>query len=134
MIEQLINLLPSALDEIKYVKETKEKTKEVQRKKQQEKIEAISKIKSAVIATKAYIYDSRELGNSSREEEKKLSEKWIIASKAIWTYDRILFDIADVKASGWADPNEWKKLKNKVSTVNLDKIIEQCEYHITNIK
>lgn len=90
-------------------------------------IEAVSKVMAAVVATKAYLYDKRDSG-SSREVERNLSQAWREAAYAIEKYDRQLFDSAQIKALGWADPSEWKRVGNNPEKVKLDKIIEQCKY------
>ncbi len=89
---------------------------------------AIGKVMNAAVATRAYLYDSRELNNQSREIERELSKIWQEAANAIQTYDRHLFDSSRVKSLGWADPGQWEKLNGHAATIKLDEIIRQCEW------
>lgn len=89
---------------------------------------AIGKVMNAAVATRAYLYDSRELHSPSRETERELSKAWQEAANAIQTYDRHLFDSSQVKSLGWADPGQWEKLKGHAVTIKLDEIIKQCEW------
>jgi hypothetical protein len=89
---------------------------------------AIGEVMNAAAATKAYLYDTRKLGKTSREKENQISQAWQKAATAIKAYDQNLYFSSQVKSLGWADPREWKTAKNKATTVNLDKIIEQCEW------
>lgn len=91
--------------------------------------EAVGKVMKAAMATKAYLYDARELGKPSRENEHELSLAWQEAATAIRSYDENLFIYSQVKSLGWADPREWEKVEHKSVTVNLDLIIKQCEWH-----
>ena len=93
---------------------------------------AIHQVMRAAIATKAYIYDMRELGKPSREKEHELSNSWQEAAASIFNYDKNLFESSKVKSLGWADPREWEKANNKAVTVNLESIIEQCEWLLEN--
>jgi hypothetical protein len=127
--ELISSSIPTLLEGMKLWKSHKEQSEENQNK----KIEAISKIMEAVVATKGYLYDSKELGQVSREKEMELSKKWQAVASAIYKYDYHLFESANVKALGWADPNEWNKRENEATTVNLDEIIEQCKWHMDNI-
>lgn len=99
-----------------------------------ERIEAINKVYTAAIATKAYSYDAQVLDSGSRDEEKELSKAWREAGMAISEYDHSLYIISNVKSLGWADPREWHKPKNSSVIMELDTIIEQCEWLLTQDK
>ena len=89
---------------------------------------AIQTVLDAAIETKSYLYERDVLGKISRQEERNLSSFWRKASTAIQVYDKELFHISQVKALGWSDPREWRKKMATVSTVNVDTIIEQCNF------
>jgi len=89
---------------------------------------AIGVVMDAAIATKAYLRD-RELGlPEDREKEHSVARLWQSAAQVIDEYDYQLFNSAKLKALGWADPREWRRVEGRKWTVNIDKIIEQCEW------
>ena len=120
--------IDSILNGIKFWKNSKKQVQE----EIDNKASAIQLIKIAVINTKSYLYNSSQ-GSTSREDEQKLAEKWQEAAEAIWQYDRDLFYISEVKALGWADPREWTKREQTVSTVKLDDIINQCDFRLKEL-
>ena len=109
-----------------------EKNKENEKIELEKKINAIHSIKEAVTVTKGYLYDVNQ-GNTSRDKELTLAATWQKASEIIWAYDRDLFNISEVKALGWADPREWDKREQMVSTVKLDDIIKQCNFRLDEL-
>ena len=98
------------------------------------KEEAIHQVMLAAVSTKAYLYDLCELESSSRDKERELAKSWQNAAASIYRYDTDLFNSSKVKSLGWADPREWERAKDKAVTVDLDKIIEQCEWLLENLK
>lgn len=93
-----------------------------------EKVEAIAEIKKAVIETRAYMYDSGELGKKDRKRELELARIWQNAGEKIQRVDYPLWEVAEIKALGWSDPREWAKARHKQDGIKLDKILEQCRY------
>lgn len=122
------DLVPAAISAVSEgVKAWREyKSEDAQKGKDRNK--AIDSVMSAALATKAYLYDLEISGIKSREKEHELSQSWQKASSAIRKYDEALFHSSQVKALGWADPREWDKANDKAVTVNLDLLIEQCNY------
>jgi hypothetical protein len=96
--------------------------------KTEEQRSAIYSVRAAVTATKAYLYDKSELKNENRETEHELAHIWQEASRAIHSVDNGLAQIAQLKALGYADPREWRKVGELGEAVKLDKIIEQCNW------
>jgi hypothetical protein len=89
---------------------------------------AIDSVYHAALATKAYIHDRDTTGSVDRLREVSLSEKWQQAASRIREYDQQLFNIARLKALGWADPNAWSELPIDPATLKLDLILEQCQW------
>jgi hypothetical protein len=89
---------------------------------------AIMAVRAAALETKAYLYD-RSLGsNEDRAREALLSQKWNDAARAIGHYDGDLFQIAQMKSLGWADPQEWDHLPIDPDKLKLDLILRQCDF------
>lgn len=128
----LVDIIPAAIVSINEgVKAWREyKSNNLQDKTNRDK--AINSVMEAAISTKAYLYDSKTLGEASREKETELAQKWQRAAGAIRDFDENLFISSQVKALGWADPREWEKAKDRAITVNLDLIIEQCKWLLNN--
>lgn len=128
----IVDILPAALasinEGVKAWREFKSKTSQDNEKRNI----AINNVMKASIATKAYLYDSKIIGETSREKEGELAQKWQSAAGAISDFDENLFYSSQVKALGWSDPREWGKAKDKAITVNLDLIIKQCEWLLKN--
>ncbi|MFS1438883.1 hypothetical protein [Shewanella sp. 10N.286.48.A6] len=89
---------------------------------------AINLTLEAARLTRVYLYDSNQTGEQDRIREADLSKVWLKASEALHQIDPQLCKIAQVKAFGWAEPNRWQELKQNVSTIKIDVIIEQCNY------
>lgn len=91
-------------------------------------IEAVQKVLSAMIATKAYLYDKNELQNTSRIHEHELAQRWQEASAAIRQFDHNLAQVSQIKALGWSDPREWENAGRYQEAIKLDNIVSQCEW------
>ena len=94
----------------------------------QNKKEALRLVMDAVVATKAYLYELNQGQEPSRSQERELSHKWQHAAMAISEYDNELYQSAQLKALGWADPREWKRADLRPWAVKLDVIIQQCQW------
>src|SRR5712691_8563702 len=94
----------------------------------QNKREALRSVMDAVVATKAYLYELSQGQKPSRSQERDLSHKWQHAAMAIREYDHQLYQSAQLKALGWADPREWKRAELRPWAIKLDVIIEQCQW------
>lgn len=94
--------------------------------------EAVRLVMNAVLATKAYFYERDQGQPTDRNLERELSEKWQDAAIFIREYDYQLYDSAQLKALGWADPREWKRIESRPYAVDLDLIIEQCQWLLKN--
>lgn len=91
-------------------------------------LQAVNKVMRAVVATKAYLYDDLELSQASRERETEISAAWYAAAEAIYAFDRNLFESAQLKSLGWADPREWERANTEALTVDLNMIMAQCRW------
>lgn len=89
---------------------------------------AIGTVMEAALQTKAYRYNLDNGAEPNRDKEEKLSTLWREAGYAISQYDNQLFDSGRLKALGWADPREWHRVKGREWVIDLDKIIEQCDW------
>ncbi|EGR0624787.1 hypothetical protein QUO07_004496 [Vibrio parahaemolyticus] len=89
---------------------------------------AIHLVLEAARMTRVYLYDCETLNQNDRIRENDLSSAWLKASEAIHNVDPNLYQITQVKAFGWAEPNRWQELKKNVSTIKIDDIIEQCNH------
>lgn len=96
------------------------------------KKEAIRLVMDAVIATKAYLYETTQGTEPAREQERNLSRKWQDAANAIRDYDLSLYQSAQFKALGWADPREWKRAELRPWVIKLYLIINQCAWLLEN--
>lgn len=95
--------------------------------------EAINVVLEAAILTKGYLYNRRELNaEQDRGKEEELSHAWQKAANCIYRFDEQLFQSAQIKALGWADPREWVKAAQQNITVTLDTLIKQCEWLKSN--
>jgi hypothetical protein len=122
--------LKSIVDALRLWGERKnENAREIVRKR-----EAIQLVMEAVLATKAYQYELSKGRDPSRTQERDLSNKWQRAAMAISEYDYALYQSAQLKAIGWADPREWKRASDRPDAIKLDVIIEQCEWVQSKIK
>ncbi|ELH7813385.1 hypothetical protein [Vibrio sp. SCSIO 43155] len=91
--------------------------------------DAVNVVLDALILTKSYLYDRRELKvEQDRCREEKLSKAWQDAANAIYRFDEKLFQSAQVKAMGWADPRDWVKAEDQGIEVKLETLIKQCEW------
>lgn len=129
MLELVPNTVSTLLDGIRIWRERQALSREDTEK----RIAAVGEVMRAAVATKAYIYDKKELGSPSREREAELSDAWQTAAGAIYVFDKNLFESSKVKSLGWADPREWQKAASESVTIDLDKIIEQCEWIRENL-
>lgn len=82
----------------------------------------------AVIATKAYLYNLEQGEPVARVQEQEISLAWQRAATAIREYDRELYQSAELKALGWADPREWRRASSRPWAIQLDAIIDQCHW------
>jgi hypothetical protein len=90
---------------------------------------AIDNVMKAAICTKAYLYNLKELAlEMDRDKEQEIAIAWQIAADSIYQFDRALYESAKVKALGWADPREWLKAEKRGITIELDKLINQCDW------
>ncbi len=92
------------------------------------KQEAVGLVMEAVVATKSYLYDLKQGEKSSREREYKISRDWQCAANSIREYDHQLYQSAQLKAMGWADPNEWRRADERRWAIQLDTIVAQCNW------
>lgn len=90
--------------------------------------EALGQVMDAVIATKAYLYDLDQGKPAARAQEQEISRCWQNAAMAIREYDRELYQSAELKALGWADPREWRRAEARPWAIQLDAIIDQCHW------
>jgi hypothetical protein len=98
-------------------------------KKIKDRDDAVNVVLAALILTKSYLYDRRELKiDQDRSREEKLSQAWQEAANAIYRFDKTLFQSAKVKALSWADPREWLKAEEQGIEVKLETLIKQCEW------
>ena len=116
--------LPAIVDAIRLWRERKNESAKTRRNRD----EAVRSVMDAVVSTKAYLYDLNEGAKPSRAEERELSRKWQRAAMAIRQYDRQLYESAQLKALGWADPREWTRAELRPWAIKLDVIIEQCQW------
>lgn len=121
-------MIPEAISALSNLVDTWNSNKKDKEHKARQKIEAVQLVMSAVVATKAYLHDLQKGVASSRDVERDLSIKWVNASMAIVEYDHELHEAAKIKSLGWADPNEWARAASRPWTINLDIIVEHCEY------
>lgn len=90
---------------------------------------AVDNVMKASICTKAYLYNLNELGlGMDRDKEQEIALTWQIAADSIYQFDRALYESARVKALGWADHREWVNAEKHGVTVELDKLINQCDW------
>ena len=89
---------------------------------------AITAVRAAALETKAYLYDEDVSGHEDRARETVLSQKWNEAAAAIGEYDTELFQIAQMKSLGWADPREWDSLPVDTDKLKLNLILHQCDF------
>lgn len=95
--------------------------------------EAINIVLEAAILTKGYLYNLSELNvEQDRTKETELSHAWQKAANSIYRFDERLFQSAQAKALGWADPREWAKAEQQKITIKLDTLIQQCEWLKSN--
>lgn len=90
--------------------------------------EAVGQVMAAVVATKAYLYDLDQGASINRGREQEISRSWQDVATAICEYDRELYQSAQLKALGWADPREWKRAQLRPDSIQLDTIIQQCQW------
>ncbi len=128
-IQTAVTAISTLLQGIKNWDNKKQLTKQ----EQENKTRAIGRVMNASIATKAYLSTPNKEGHFSGPNE-KLALSWQEAATAIHSYDNNLYNSSRVKALGYADPKEWEKSKSKAITVELDKVIEQCEYLLANLE
>ena len=121
--------IPKIFDTILEGLKFRDGRKRTEREELERTVAAITKIRSAVVETKAYLYDRQREG-VCRDRELALARRWQEAAKSIWRYDRELFEISNVKALGYADPTEWERGEQRVPTVKLDDIVAQCDHLI----
>ncbi len=108
--------------------------KEKKKKNEKKRIIAINEIMEAVLATRAYLYDSEQWGNVDRQREADIAKTWQKAGMAIMEYDYDLWEVSKMKALGWSDPEGWQRVNVNPEAIKLDKIIEQCEWLLANKK
>lgn len=121
-------MIPEAISALANLINTWDSNRKDGERKVKQKIEAVQLVMNAVVATKAYLHDLQVGLVPSRDVERDLSIKWVSASMAIVNYDRALHEAAQIKALGWADPNEWARATSKPWVIKLDTIVDQCEY------
>ena len=114
------------------VQENSAKQNNMSEDKLKEKDEAINSVMHAIIHTRAYLHDSRELGKPNRKKETELSALWQESANLIRNFDNQLFRSSQVKAFGWSDPNGWDLLRSEAATVKLDDLVKQCKWLIKN--
>lgn len=90
--------------------------------------EAVGQVMDAVVATKAYLYNLNQGEPAARVQEQEISRCWQRAAMAISEYDHELYQSAELKALGWADPREWRRAEARTWAIQLDVIIEQCHW------
>lgn len=90
--------------------------------------EAVGQVLAAVVATKGYLYDLDQGRPVDRAQEQEISRGWQHVADAICDYDRDLYQVAQLKALGWADPREWRRAASRPEAIQLDTIIEQCQW------
>lgn len=89
---------------------------------------AIGSVMEAALQTKAYQYNLQQGAKPDRAKEEKLSTLWREAGYGISQYDHQLFESGRLKALGWADPREWRRAESREWAIDLDKIVEQCDW------
>lgn len=92
------------------------------------KQEAVGYVMDAVVLTKGYLYDLEQGSPSSRDREHEVSRAWQRAANFIREYDYQLYNSAQLKAMGWSDPREWRKVEERPWAVKLDNISAQCRW------
>lgn len=95
--------------------------------KRKERVLAIDAVERAALATKAYLHDVK-TSVPNRGRELSLYNEWHQAASAIEAYDPHLFEIARMKAIGWADPASWADLPVDPAKLKIDLILKQCEW------
>lgn len=90
---------------------------------------AINLVLCALLSTKSYLYDRRELKIAQdRKREEQISQAWQEAANAIYRFDQQLYQSAKIKALGWADHREWFKAEEQGIEIQIDILIKQCEW------
>ncbi len=123
-----LSLVPKAVDSLLKLVETWRGRSSENARERKRRAEAIDAVLEAAIETKTYLRDLSDSGNPDRKTEGALAILWQRAGSSIRLYDRQMFEIAGVKALGWADPDEWKKSAVAPEKLKLDAIILQCRY------
>jgi hypothetical protein len=121
MIPEYLSFVTSSLE---FLRNRKNDTAQERRHRR----EAVGQVMHAVIATKAYLYNSNQGEPTARDQELEISRCWQRAATAIGEYDQALSQTAELKSLGWADPREWKRAEAHAWAIRLDVIIDQCHW------